>query len=120
MADPQPESGAEPVTAPEITELIHRLARHRACNPEPAERAALLTHKAQLLARISDRHTDDDPAHAAEARQLAHQARTQAARHADPNTQDTSDVNDIPSPSSPRWGISLSNTAEFRRAPSPP
>jgi hypothetical protein len=41
-------------------------------------------------------------------------------RHAEnTDTQDNTDVNDLTSPSSHRWGISLSDTAEFRRAPSP-
>jgi hypothetical protein len=40
-------------------------------------------------------------------------------RHAEnTDTQDNTDVNDLTSPSSHRWGISLSDTAEFRRAPS--
>jgi hypothetical protein len=40
-------------------------------------------------------------------------------RHAEnADTHDTTDVNDLASPPSPRQGISLSNTAEFRRASS--
>jgi len=41
------------------------------------------------------------------------------ARHAEnTDTHDTTNVNDLASPSPPRQGISLSDTAEFRRAPS--
>jgi hypothetical protein len=121
-AGPHPAASA-PVTAGEIADLVHRLARHRppALGGDPAEHAALLAHKAQLLARIADQHAHTDPAHADQARQAAEHARVTAARHAArPNTQDRTDVNDLTSPSTPRWGISLSNTAEFRRAPSAP
>ena len=114
-----PASG--PVTAGEIAEFLHRLARRRppALGGDPAEHTALLAHKAELFARIADQHAHTDPAHAGQARQAAERARAAAARHAEnPDTQDTTDVNDLTSPSSPRWGISLSNTAEFRRASS--
>jgi len=49
-----------------------------------------------------------------------HHART-GARHAkNLDTDDTINVNDLTSPTSPKQGISLSNTAEFRRASSVP
>ena len=119
-ADPHPAS-SRPVTAGEIAEFLHRLARHRppALGGDPAEHTTLLAHKADLFARIADQHTHTDPTHADQARQAAERARAAAARHAEnPDTQDRTDVNDLTSPSTPRWGISLSNTAEFRRASS--
>src|SRR5207344_177908 len=109
-----------PATAGEIAEFLHRLARLRppALGGDPAEHAALLAHKAELFARIADQHAHTDPGHADQARQAAERARA-AARHAEnPDTQDRTAVNDLTSPSTPRWGISLSNTAEFRRASS--
>jgi len=112
-----------PVTAGEIAEFLHRLARHRSTilGGDPAEHAALLAHKAELFARIADQHAHTDPAHTDQARQAAERARAAVTRHAEnTDTQDNTDVNDLTSPSSQRWGISLSDTAEFRRAPSPP
>ena len=116
-----PASG--PVTAGEIAQFLHRLTRRRppALGGDPAEHTALLACKADLFARIADQHAHTDPAHAGQARQAAQRARAAAARHAEnPETQDSTDVNDLTSPSTPRWGISLSNTAEFRRASSAP
>src|SRR5207344_317301 len=110
-----------PATAGEIAEFLHRLARLRppALGGDPAEHAALLAHKAELFARIADQHTHTDPVHADQARQAAERASAAATRHAENRgTQDSTDVNDLTSPSTPRWGISLSNTAEFRRASS--
>ena len=110
-----------PVTPGEIAEFLHRLARHRSTilGGDPAEHAALLAHKAELFARIADQHAHTDPAHADQARQAAERARAAATRHAEnTDTQDNTDVNDLTFPSSQRWGIPLSNTAEFRRAPS--
>ena len=110
-----------PVTASEIAEFLHRLARHRSTilGGDPAEHAALLAHKADLFARIADQHAHTDPAHTDQARQAAERARAAVTRHAEnTDTQDNTDVNDLTSPSTPRWGISLSNTAEFRRASS--
>ncbi len=114
-----PASG--PVTAGEIAQFLHRLTRRRppALGGDPAEHAALLACKADLFARIADQHAHTDPAHAGQARQAAQRARAAAARHAEnPETQDSTDVNDLTSPSTPRWGISPSNTADFRRASS--
>ena len=99
-----PPSG--PVTAGEITEFLHRLARLRppALGGDPAERAALLAHKAELFARIADQHAHTDPAHADQARQAAERASAAAARHAEnPDTQDRTAVNDLTSPQ-PRGG----------------
>jgi hypothetical protein len=112
---------SSPVTAGEIAEFLHRLARHRPTVPggDPAEHAALLAHKAELLTRIADQHAHTNPTHANQARQAAEHARAAVTRHAEnTDTQDNTDVNDLTSPSSQRWGISLSDTAEFRRAPS--
>ena len=110
-----------PVTASEIAEFLHRLARHRSSilGGDPTEHAALLAHKAELFSRIADKHAHTDPAHTDQARQAAERARAAVTRHAEnTDTQDNTDVNDLTSPSSQRWGISLSDTAEFRRAPS--
>jgi hypothetical protein len=124
--DPQgtsvdPGAASAPVTAGEIARFLHQLARHRppALGGDPAEHAALLAHKAELFDRIADQHADTDPAHAHEARQAAERAPRRPAGHAEnPDTQDNTDVNDLTSPSTSRWGISPSNTAEFRRASS--
>ncbi len=124
-ADPDsrldPPDPTQRVTAGEIAEFLRHLAQHRTTAPGggPADQAALLARKADLFARIADQHADTDPLHAEHAHQAAERARNAATRHADnTDTHDTTDVNDLPSPSTPRWGISLSNTAEFRRAPS--
>jgi len=132
MTDPDPRpiraaatDRVEPVTARDIAAFTARLARLRspALGGDPAayaaEHAALLAHKAELFARIADQHAHTDPAHTGQARQAAERARAAAARHAEnPETQDSTDVNDLTSPSTPRWGISPSNTADFRRASS--
>ena len=132
MTDPDPRpiraaatDRVEPVTARDIAAFTARLARLRspALGGDPAayaaEHAALLAHKAELFARIADQHAHTDPAHTDQARQAAERARAAVTRHAEhTDTQDNTDVNDLTSPSSQRWGISLSDTAEFRRAPS--
>jgi len=66
-----------PVTAGEIAEFLHRLARHRSTilGGDPAEHAALLAHKAELFARIADQHAHTDPAHTDQARQAAERLR---------------------------------------------
>ena len=196
---------ADPVTAGDIAEFLTRLARQRspALGGDPADRAELLSDKADLFARIADQHARTDPALAEQARDIAGHTRAAAtspatrpgrrttrhreprqdrdqplhaevdhgstsakaqppdrswlvrlrrdnraviivtglarpsaehlaskintllcpldtpARHAeDTDTHDTTNVNDLASPSSPRQGISLSDTAEFRRASS--
>ena len=199
---------ADPVTAGDIAEFLARLARQRspALGGDPADRAELLTDKADLFARIAHQHTHTNPALADQARDIAGHARAAAtdgptthpgrrttapreprpgraqplhaevdhgstsargrppdrawlvrlrrdnraviiatglarssadhlaskintllrppdteARHAqNVDTHDTTDVNDLASPTAPRQGISLSDTAEFRRASSPP
>jgi hypothetical protein len=91
-----PPSG--PVTAGEITEFLHRLARLRppALGGDAAEHATLLAYKAELFARIADQHAHTDPAHADQARQAAERASAAAARHAEnPDTQDRTAVNDL-------------------------
>jgi hypothetical protein len=56
---PTPTPAADRVTAREIAALLHDLARTRspALGGDPADRAALLARKAELLARITDQHT---------------------------------------------------------------
>lgn len=125
MTDPDPRparaaatDSAEPVTVADIAAFTARLARLRppALGGDPAEHAALLAHKAELFARIADQHTRTDPARAQQAREIAERAHP-AARHA-ADAHDTTNVKDLRSPSFPGWGISLSNTGEFRRASS--
>ncbi len=128
MTDPDPPPAraaatdpAEPVTVADIAAFTARLARLRppALGGDPAEYAALLAHKAKLLARIADQHARTDPPHAGEAREIAERAqRAVTTRHA-ADAHDTTNVKDLRSPSFPGWGISLSNTGEFRRASSP-
>lgn len=69
-----------PVTTSEIADLLHRI-RGLSDTPttDPAERAKVLAHKADLLARLA-RHRADDWGceHADQARQLAHEAQTTA------------------------------------------
>ena len=71
MTDPDPPPAraaatdpAEPVTVADIAAFTARLARLRppALGGDPAEYAALLAHKAKLLARIADQHARTDPA----------------------------------------------------------
>ena len=116
--DPRPTSDG-PVTAAHISEFLARL-RALGPRPDPTERAALLTRKAELFAAIAAQHTHTDPPLARQARQIADHARNTQQRHADnAHAQDKTDVNDLTSPSPPGWGISPSNSGEFRRASSP-
>ena len=127
MTDPDPRliraaatDPAQPVTVADIAAFTARLARLRppALGGDPAEYTALLAHKAELFARIADQHARTDPAHAGEAREIAERAqRAVTARHA-ADAHDTTNVKDLRFPSFPGWGISLSNTGEFRRASS--
>jgi hypothetical protein len=65
------------VTARDITELLHHLADlGHSRSQDPAERAAFLTRKAELLDRIADQHAVGDPAYSEQARQMAADART--------------------------------------------
>ena len=128
MTDPDPRpvaaaatDPAQPVTIADIAAFTTRHARLRppALGGDPAEYTALLAHKAKLLARIADQHARTDPAHAGETREITERAqRAVTARHT-ADAHDTTNVKDLQSPSSPGWGISLSNTGEFRRASSP-
>lgn len=63
---PTPTAATGPVTARDISELLAHLARLRVGAPgnDPAERAAFLARKADLLARIADPdiHPDTGPA----------------------------------------------------------
>ncbi len=72
-----------PVTAAEIADLLTQLRTLRtpAQGGDPAEHAAFLTAKADLLTRIADEHTDDDRPcqHGVHARHVAAHARFAAA-----------------------------------------
>lgn len=70
-----------PVTTSEIADLFHRI-RELSDNPtsDPTERAQVLAHKAELLARLATQHADEWTCeHADQAHQLAQEARTLAA-----------------------------------------
>jgi hypothetical protein len=71
-----------PVTAAEIADLLTQLRTLRtpAQGGDPAEHAALLAAKADLLTRIADEHTSEPPCgHDAHARHVAAHARLAAA-----------------------------------------
>ncbi len=71
-----------PVTASEIADLLTRLRTLRtpAQGGDPAEHAAFLSAKADLLTRIADEHTSEPPCgHDAHARHVAAHARLAAA-----------------------------------------
>ncbi len=71
-----------PVTAAEIADLLTRLRTLRtpAQGGDPAEHAAFLSAKADLLTRIADEHTSEPPCgHDAHARHVAAHARLAAA-----------------------------------------
>jgi hypothetical protein len=55
--------GGDHVTAGEIAEFLHDLARFRspAVGGQPAEHAALLARKTELLGRIADQHARTAP-----------------------------------------------------------
>lgn len=72
-----------PVTAGEIAELLTRLRTLRtpAQGGDPAEHAAFLSAKADLLTRIAEEHTAQPPCgHDAHARHVAAHARLTAAQ----------------------------------------
>jgi hypothetical protein len=68
------------VTARDIAEFLHHLAelRSSARADDPAERAAFLTRKAEVLTRIADQYARTDPAYSRQVQQLATDARTAA------------------------------------------
>jgi hypothetical protein len=71
-----------PVTAAEIADLLTQLRTLRtpAQGGDPAEHAAFLSAKADLLTRIADEHTGEPPCgHDAHARHVAAHARIAAA-----------------------------------------
>jgi hypothetical protein len=71
-----------PVTAAEIADLLSQLRTLRtpAQGGDPADHAAFLTTKADLLTRIADEHTGEPPCgHDAHARHVAAPARLAAA-----------------------------------------
>lgn len=110
-------SPAEPVTASEITEFLHHLARLRSHGlaDDPAERTALLAHKAELFTRIAQQPSTDS-AHADQARQIAQHARNTAARHAhNADKHDTTDTNTaMISPQTARPGTLPNHTTRRR------
>jgi hypothetical protein len=82
----------EPVTATEIAELLHRI-RHLAedRHASPAERAAVLARKAELLARIADQPPAGwDTHHTDQAHTVAHDAQANADRARRPAATSTS------------------------------
>jgi hypothetical protein len=72
------------VTPAEIADLLAWARCLTEAGPagDPAERAAYLTAKADLLARIADQHPEDHPRHAEQARQVADAAGSSAAQAA--------------------------------------
>ncbi|MEV4203166.1 hypothetical protein [Micromonospora globbae] len=71
----------DPVTTTEIADLLSWARQLSASgSADPAQRAAYLAAKANLLARIADHHADGHPCHASQARQVADQARDLAAQ----------------------------------------
>ncbi|MGH4006929.1 MAG: hypothetical protein ACRDTH_01950 [Pseudonocardiaceae bacterium] len=68
----------------DIADLLTWATSLSAARPaaDPAERAAYLTAKADLLTRIADQHTHDDPHHAHHARQIASDAHATAEQAA--------------------------------------
>jgi endogenous inhibitor of DNA gyrase (YacG/DUF329 family) len=78
--DSQPTPPPGPVSAAEISTLLHQLGRLRSParhdnHEDHTERADVLTHKAELFDRIADQHTGTDQA---QARQAADRARAAA------------------------------------------
>jgi hypothetical protein len=73
----------QPVTAAEIADLLARLRTPRTPTQggDPAAYAAYLSAKADLLTRIADEHTDDEPPcrYHTHARHVAAHARAAAA-----------------------------------------
>lgn len=114
-------SPAEPVTVGEITEFLHHLARLRSPGlaHDPAQRTALLTHKAELFARIAQQPSTN-PAHAEQARQIAHHARNAAAPHNTDNHDTTNANTEMISPrTAPTWQTPQPhNPKEVTRQPS--
>ena len=74
-----------PSQAPNPAEIANLLAWARqlsnaGATADPAQRAAYLAAKANLLARVADTHAHDHTCHASRARQVADQARDLAAQ----------------------------------------
>lgn len=71
---------SDPVTTADIAEFTARLARLRspALGGDAAERAELLSDKAELLGRIAEQYARSDPAYSGQIRQLVTDARTLA------------------------------------------
>jgi hypothetical protein len=72
------------VSAAQIADLLARARSITAAGPaaDPTQRVAYLIAKAELLARIADQHAENCPCHAAQARQVAADARSSAAQAA--------------------------------------
>jgi hypothetical protein len=83
MTSPAP----SPAQIADLLSWMRRLSDAGA-TADPAQRAAYLAAKANLLARIADAHAHEDPHHAAHARQVADQARTTAAQATTPLPSD--------------------------------
>lgn len=74
-----------PAAAPSPAQIADLLARARqlstpGASTDPAQRAAYLAAKADLLARIADTQADEDPGHAAHTRHVADQAHAMAVQ----------------------------------------
>jgi len=74
------QSGPGPASIAQITELLAwaRRLTDAGRHADPAERAAYLAAKADLLARIADTHPVEHPCHPDAARDIATQAPTAA------------------------------------------
>lgn len=70
------------VSPAEIAALLAWARTLTQIGADPAQRAAYLTAKADLLTRIADQHAADHPCHAEQTRQIATDARTTAEQAA--------------------------------------
>jgi hypothetical protein len=72
------------VSPAEIADLLAqaRILTQAGAAVDPARRAAYLSAKAELLARIADQHAHDHPCHADTAQRVAADARTTAQQAA--------------------------------------
>lgn len=76
----------------DITDLLAQAASlTQAGPPTPAELAAYLAAKADLLTRIAAQHTHHDPHHAQRAHRLAEHARLTARQTTTPPTRSSDD-----------------------------
>lgn len=75
MTSPAP--APSPAQIADLLSWARRLSTAGA-SADPAQRAAYLAAKADLLARIADAQADEDPCHAAHTQQVADQAHAMA------------------------------------------